>query len=73
MYKRQVLSFGAISLLNVLIRSGNAVNVARLFYLTPPSTAVIAWLVLNETLSGLALSGTVLAVGGVYLARANAR
>jgi drug/metabolite transporter (DMT)-like permease len=66
-----VLSFGAISLLNVLIRSGSAVNVASLFYLTPPSTAIIAWFVFDETLSGLALAGMVLAVGGVYLARAN--
>jgi drug/metabolite transporter (DMT)-like permease len=65
-----VLSFGAISLLNVLIRSGSAVNVASLFYLTPPSTAVLAWLIFGETLGGLALAGMVLAVSGVYLARA---
>jgi drug/metabolite transporter (DMT)-like permease len=38
-----VLSLGAISLLNLLIRSGSAVNVASLFYLTPPTTALIAW------------------------------
>ena len=68
-----VLSFGAISLLNMLIRSGSAVNVASLFYLTPPSTAVIAWLVFGETLGGLALGGMVLAVGGVYLARTRVR
>lgn len=66
-----VLSFGAISLLNVLIRNGSAVNVARLFYLTPPSTAIIAWAVFGETLGGLALIGMVLAVSGVYLARAS--
>ena len=65
-----VLSFGAISLLNVLIRSGSAVNVASLFYLTPPSTAIIAWAVFGETLGGPALAGMVLAVSGVYLARA---
>ena len=35
-----VLSIGAISLLNLLIRSGSAVNVASLFYLTPLSTAL---------------------------------
>ena len=63
------LSFGAISLLNVLIRNGSAVNVARLFYLTPPTTAVIAWAVFGETLTGLALAGMMLALGGVYLAR----
>jgi drug/metabolite transporter (DMT)-like permease len=33
-----VLSVGAISLLNLLIRNGSAVNVASLFYLTPPTT-----------------------------------
>ena len=66
-----VLSFAAISLLNVLIRNGSAVNVARLFYLTPPSTAIIAWAVFGETLGGLALVGMVLAVSGVYLARAS--
>lgn len=65
-----VLSLGAISLLNLLIRSGSAVKVASLFYLTPPMTAVIAWLVFGETLSGLALVGMALAVYGVYLARA---
>lgn len=63
------LSFGAISLLNVLIRSGSAVNVARLFYLTPPATALIAWLVFGETLSMFALAGMALALAGVYLAR----
>ena len=66
-----VLSFAAISLLNVLIRNGSAVNVARLFYLTPPSTAIIAWAVFGEPLSGLALAGMMLAVSGVYLARAS--
>ena len=64
-----VLSLGAISLLNLLIRSGSAVNVASLFYLTPPTTAVIAWLLFGETLSGIALTGMGLAVGGVWLAR----
>ncbi len=65
-----VLSLGAISLLNLLIRSGSAVNVVSLFYLTPPTTAIIAWLVFDETLGGIALGGMALAVGGVYLARA---
>lgn len=64
-----VLSLGAISLLNVLIRSGSAVNVASLFYLTPPTTALIAWAMFGETLSMLALVGMVVAVAGVWLAR----
>ena len=64
-----VLSVGAVSLLNTLIRSGSAVNVASLFYLTPPTTALIAWAMFGETLTGLALAGMALAVAGVWLAR----
>ena len=65
-----VLSIGAISLLNLLIRSGSAVNVASLFYLTPPTTALIAWAVFGETLTLTAIFGMALAVGGVYLVAA---
>ena len=64
-----VLSLGAVSLLNMLIRRGTAVNVASLFYLVPPSTALIAWLLFDERLAGMALLGMALAVWGVYLAR----
>lgn len=64
-----VLSIGAISLLNWLIRHGSAVNVASLFYLTPPTTAVLAWALFGETLNGAALAGMALAVWGVYLSR----
>ena len=62
-----VLSLGAISLLNLLIRSGSAVNVASLFYLTPPTTALIAWLLFGEKLTLTAGLGMALAAGGVYL------
>lgn len=65
-----VLSLGAISLLNLLIRIGGAVNVASLFYLTPPTTAVMAWLLFDERLAALALAGMAVAVAGVWLARA---
>jgi drug/metabolite transporter (DMT)-like permease len=64
-----VLSLGAISLLNMLIRRGTAVNLASLFYLVPPCTALIAWLLFDERLAGMALAGMALAVWGVYLAR----
>ena len=62
-----VLSLGAISLLNLLIRSGSAVNVASLFYLTPPTTALIAFFVFGENLSLTAALGMLVAVAGVYL------
>ncbi len=64
-----VLSIGAISLLNYLIRSGTAVNVASLFYTVPAVTALMAWGIFGETLTGLSLIGMVAAVLGVWLAR----
>lgn len=64
-----VLSIGAISLLNWLIRHSDAVNVVSLFYLVPPSTALFAWILFGDVFSGIALLGMALAVWGVYLAR----
>ncbi len=64
-----VLSVGAISLLNYLIRRGSAVNVASLFYLVPPVTALIAWTLFGETLSLISLIGLLVAVTGVALVR----
>ena len=64
-----VLSMGAIGLLNHLIRSGTSVNVASLFYLVPPSTALIAWFLFGETLSLIQLVGLGVAVTGVALVR----
>ena len=61
-----VLSIGAISLLNLLIHRGSAVSVASLFYLTPLSTALIAWGLFGETLPAISLAGMGLAVWGVY-------
>jgi drug/metabolite transporter (DMT)-like permease len=64
-----VLSIGAIALLNRLLRQGSAVQVASLFYLTPLATAVIAWLLFNETLAPLAVFGMGVTVAGVWLVR----
>jgi len=65
-----VLSVGAISLLYWLLRHGAAANVARLFFLVPAVTAVMAWLMFGETLDALALAGMALISVGVALARA---
>lgn len=64
-----VLSLGAITLLNHLIRNGSAVNVASLFYLVPPVTALIAWALFEETLGLVSLAGLAVAVTGVALVR----
>jgi len=64
-----VLSVGAISLLYWLLRHGAAAEVARLFYLVPPVTALMAFLLFGETLDALAIAGMVLIAAGVALAR----
>jgi len=62
-----VLSFGAIFLLFLLIRHGAATRVVGLFYLTPPVTALMAWMLFGESLSGSAIIGMAVAVLGVAL------
>jgi drug/metabolite transporter (DMT)-like permease len=62
-----VNSIGAISVLYLLIRRGEASRVASLFYLIPPVTAVMAYLVLDETLSPLAFVGFAATATGVWL------
>lgn len=62
-----VLSFGAIWLLYFLIRHEAATRVVSLFYLTPPFTALMAWLLFNERLAPLALLGLGVCVVGVAL------
>jgi drug/metabolite transporter (DMT)-like permease len=59
------LSIGAIFLLFTLIRRGNATQVTSLLYLTPPTTALMAWLAFGEAFNWLGLAGMVLAVVGV--------
>jgi drug/metabolite transporter (DMT)-like permease len=61
------LSLGAIWLLYFLIRHQAAARVLSLFYLTPPVTALMAWLMFNEQLSPLALFGMAVCVAGVAL------
>jgi drug/metabolite transporter (DMT)-like permease len=62
-----VLSFGAIFLLLYLIRHGAATRVASLFYLVPPTTALIAWPLFGESYSLLAAAGMGLGMLAVWL------
>jgi drug/metabolite transporter (DMT)-like permease len=63
-----VLSLGAISLLHLLIRRGAATRVSALFYLTPPTTALMAWLVFGERMGLPAIAGMAVAAAGVAIA-----
>ena len=60
-------SIGAISLLYLMIRRGEATRVASLFYLIPPVTAVMASIVLAELPTAQTVTGLLLAACGVYL------
>lgn len=59
------LSIGAIFLLFALIRAQAATSVTSYLYLTPPTTAVMAWLMFGETFSMTGIAGMMLAVVGV--------
>lgn len=59
------LSIGAIFLLYRLISRNDATKVTSLLYLTPPTTALMAWLMFGEALSPLGLLGMAVAVAGV--------
>ena len=59
------LTLGGSSLLFLLLQQGASTQVASLMFLVPPTTALMAWLIFNETLSGLMLFGMLLAVVGV--------
>lgn len=61
------LSLVAITLLLVMIRRGRATDVTSLMYLTPPATAVLAWLMFGETLGVLAWGGVLVTMAGVAL------
>ncbi|MGB1477750.1 MAG: DMT family transporter, partial [Marinobacter salsuginis] len=61
------LSTGAVLLLMWLIRQGAASQVASLFYLVPPVTALEAYLLFDERLGGLAMTGGLIAIVGVAL------
>ncbi len=62
-----VLSLAAMALLLTMIRRGRATSVASLMYLTPPATALLAWLLFGEMLGLRAWAGMAVAMAGVAL------
>ena len=63
-----LVSFGAFTILMFLIKSNSASKTVSIFFLIPPTTAVMAWLFLNEILNNLDLLGFAIATLGVYIA-----
>jgi drug/metabolite transporter (DMT)-like permease len=62
-----VMSLGAITLLYLLIRRGEAYRVSTLFFLVPATTAVMGYLAFGERLTLIALAGMVLVAVGAAL------
>jgi drug/metabolite transporter (DMT)-like permease len=62
-----VMSLGALSLLLFLIRRGAASNVASLFFLVPPTTAVMAWGIFGEVLGPVEIAGIAVTTIGVVM------
>jgi drug/metabolite transporter (DMT)-like permease len=62
-----VLSIGAISLFYLMIRRGAASKVASLFFLTPSVTAIMAFVLFDESLTWLAVVGLLVTAAGVAL------
>ena len=61
------ISLGAIFLLFVLIREGAATQVTSLLYLTPPTTALLAFFLFDEPITLLTVLGTLSTAVGVWL------
>ena len=63
-----LVSFGAFTILMFLIKKNSASKTVSIFFLIPPTTAIMAWLFLNEVLTNLDLIGFVVTTFGVYIA-----
>ena len=63
-----MVSFGAFTILMYLIKIGTASKTSNLFFLVPPTTAVMAWFVLEEELYRNDLIGLMIASIGVFIA-----
>ena len=61
------VSIGAMSLLMVLIKRGEAGSVANLFYLVTPLVALESWIVFDKSITLTALGGMLLCIVGVVL------
>ena len=63
-----LVSFGAFTILMFLIKKNSASKTVSIFFLIPATSAFMAWLFLNETLTHLDLVGFLITTIGVYIA-----
>ena len=63
-----LVSFGAFTILMFLIKAGSVSKTTTLFFLVPPTSAVMAYIFINESLTAVDLIGFFIATLGVYIA-----
>jgi len=63
-----LVSFGAFTILMFLIKNNSASKTVSIFFLIPATSAFMAWLFLNESLTSLDLIGFIITSIGVYVA-----
>ena len=63
-----LVSFGAFTILMFLIKNNSASKTVSIFFLIPATSAFMAWLFLNESLTSLDLIGFLITSIGVYIA-----
>ncbi len=63
-----LVSFGAFTILMFLIKHNSASKTVSIFFLIPATSAFMAWLFLNESLTRLDLIGFLITSIGVYIA-----
>ena len=63
-----LVSFGAFTILMFLIKKNSASKTVSIFFLIPTTSALMAWLFLNENLTKLDLVGFLITSIGVYIA-----
>ncbi|MDA0377666.1 MAG: DMT family transporter [Proteobacteria bacterium] len=63
-----LVSLGAFSILMFLIKKNSASKTVSIFFLIPPTSALMAWIFLDEKLTNLDIVGFLIATIGVYIA-----
>ena len=63
-----LVSFGAFTILMYLIKNNSASKTVSIFFLIPATSAFMAWLFLNESLTNIDLLGFLITTIGVYIA-----
>lgn len=63
-----IVSLGAFTILMIFLKQGEAARTSALFFMVPPTSALLSWMILGEVMSQGDLAGLGIATIGVFLA-----